>query len=70
LTIRTWTEEEIQQALEAKRLEPKDVNRAKSNCPADITLHWGLSESRPPRARVFQLSDNEPQLEDHSQPTA
>jgi hypothetical protein len=55
LTIRTWTEEEIQKALESKELEPRNVNRAKGNCPADVSLYWELSSWPPPHARAFQL---------------
>jgi hypothetical protein len=69
LTIRTWTEEEIQKALESKELEPKDVNRAKGNCPVGISLYWESSPVRPPHVRAFQLPGGGPQPEDHSRPT-
>jgi hypothetical protein len=54
LTIRTWTEGEIQKALDSKELEMKDVNKAKGNCPVDISLYWELSSSDPPRTKVFE----------------
>ncbi len=71
LTIRTWTEEEIREALESKKLQLKEVNRAKGNCPVDISLHWELSSSPPPHARAFQLQVPEGGLppEDRSRPT-
>jgi hypothetical protein len=55
LTIRTWTEEEIQNAIEAKKLEPKYINKAKGNCPVYVCLYWELSSSRPPHRRAFQI---------------
>ena len=71
LSIHTWSEEEIQTAIESKKLKLEDVNRAKSNCPVDITLHWELSSSRPPHRRTFQIqgSVDEALPADKSQPT-
>jgi hypothetical protein len=71
LTIRTWTEEEIREALESKKLQLKAVNRAKGNCPVDISLYWELSSSPPPHARAFQLQLREGGAppESHSRPT-
>lgn len=70
LTIRPWTEEETQKALESKKLEPKDVNKAKGNCPVDICLYWELSSSRPPHRRAFQtrVTDGEVPSKDNSEP--
>lgn len=70
LTIRTWTEEEIQEARDAGKLEPKDENKAKGNCPVDICLYWELSPSRPPHRRAFQIRvpDGEVPSKDNSEP--
>lgn len=69
LEIRPW-EEEIQKTLDANKLEPKDVNKAKGYCRVDICLYWELSSSRPPRRRAFQIRvpDGEVPPEDNSEP--
>jgi len=66
LTIRTWTDKEIQDALDSKKLEMKDVNKAKGSCPVDISLYWELSSCRPPHRRIFQIRgpSNETSSED------
>jgi hypothetical protein len=44
LTIRPWTDKEIQDAIDSKRLDAKDVTKAKGNCPVEICLHWQIEE--------------------------
>jgi hypothetical protein len=55
LVIRQWTDKEIRDALHSKKLEAKDVDRAKGNCPVDIALYWTLSSTEPPQAQSFQI---------------
>ena len=60
LTIRTWTEKEVEKALDAGTLESKDVDRAKGNCPVEVSLHWALSSGKPPKIKSFEIKRDEP----------
>jgi len=51
--MRTWTEEEIQKAIDSKKLEEKDVNKAKGNCPVDVSFSWEYVEGELPRSKAF-----------------
>jgi hypothetical protein len=54
LTIRTWSDEEIQEAKASGKLEGKDEDKAKGSCPVEICLHWQLNRDKPPRAKPFE----------------
>jgi hypothetical protein len=53
LTIGRWTDEEIQKAITDNKL--KLENRAKGNCPVEISLHWTLSSCEPPKTMSFEI---------------
>lgn len=53
LDVRTWREEEIQKAIASKKLEEKDVNKAKGNCPVDVSFSWEYVEGELPRRKAF-----------------
>jgi len=55
LTIRTWTEEEVQEAVDSKKLELNDVDKAKGYCLVDISLHWELSSCKPPKMKIYAI---------------
>jgi len=53
LGIRTWGDEEIQKAIESKKLDVKDVDNAKGSCPVDITFFWAYAEAKLPPRNAF-----------------
>jgi hypothetical protein len=53
LGIRMWRDEEIQQAIESKKLDVKDVDKAKGSCPVDITFFWAYAEAKLPPRNAF-----------------
>lgn len=53
LDVRTWTEKEIQEAIASKKLEEKDVNKAKGNCPVDVSFSWEYVEGELPSRKIF-----------------
>jgi hypothetical protein len=53
LKIRTWSEDEINGAIECGKLDAKDVDKAKGNCPADVTFFWKYVGGELPRAKTF-----------------
>jgi hypothetical protein len=55
LKVRTWTDEEIKQAIDSSKLDAKDADKAKGNCPVDVTFFWEPSEGKLPRTRAFKL---------------
>jgi len=55
LKIRTWTDEEINQAIKSSKLEAKDVDKAKGNCPVDVTFFWESNKDKLPKTRAFKL---------------
>ena len=57
LKIRTWTDEEIKQAIASSKLDAKDVDKANGNCPVDVTFYWESGGDKLPRTRVFKLLD-------------
>lgn len=57
LDIRTWTAEEIQQAIKSGKLKAEDENKAKGNCPVDATFYWEFDENKLPRTRVFTFEN-------------
>ncbi len=56
LKIRNWTPEEIRQAIESGKLKTKDTDKAKGNCPVDVTFFWESVEGKLPRIRSFKFS--------------
>lgn len=55
LVIREWTENEINNAIESGKLEKKDINKAKGNCPVDVSLFWMFSSDDMPRRKIFSV---------------
>jgi hypothetical protein len=55
LKVRTWTDEEIKQAIDSGKLEAKDADKAKGNCPVDVTFFWESIEGKLPRTRAFKF---------------
>lgn len=55
IEIRTWTEKEINKALESDKLKQEDVDKAKGNCPVEVSLFWQFSTDDLPPARVFEF---------------
>ena len=55
LDVWMWKDEEIQQAVESGKLNKKDVDKAKCNCPVDVTFYWQFSSDELPRGRIFIL---------------
>jgi len=53
LDVRTWTEKEIQEAITSKKLEEKDVNKAKGNCPVDVSFFWEYVGGELPSRKIF-----------------
>jgi hypothetical protein len=53
LGIRTWRDEEIQKAIESKKLDVKDGDKAKGSCPVDITFFWAYAEAKLPPRNAF-----------------
>lgn len=57
LKIRTWTEEEISQAIESGKLDAKDADKAKGNCPVDVTFFWEFVKGKSPRTKAFKFGN-------------
>ena len=57
LKIRTWTDEEIKQAIASSKLDVKDVDKAKGNCPVEVTFFWKSVEGELPKTRAIKLLD-------------
>jgi len=57
LKIRTWTDDEINQAIKTGKLDAKDVYKAKGNCPVDVTFYWEFGGDKLPKTRAFKLED-------------
>jgi len=55
LKIRNWTDEEIKQAIDSGKLDAKDTDKAKGNCPVDVSFYWQFSDRELPRTRIFTL---------------
>lgn len=55
LKIGEWKEQEIQRAINSGKLEQKDVDKAKGNCPVDVSFYWQFSSNELPRRRIFIL---------------
>lgn len=55
LRIRTWTDEEIQKAIDSGKLDAKDTDKAKGNCPVDLTFYWESIKDKLPRTRTFKF---------------
>ena len=55
LNIRTWTDEEIRQAVDSSKLNAKDTDKAKGNCPVDVTFFWESIEGELPRIMSLKL---------------
>lgn len=55
LDVRTWKKEEIQGAIDSGKLDEKDVDKAKRNCPVDVSFYWRFSSDELPRRRIFIL---------------
>jgi hypothetical protein len=53
--IREWNQGEIRQAIESEKLDVKDVDKAKRNCPVDVSFYWQFSSSELPRRKIFTL---------------
>ena len=60
LKVRTWTDEEIKQAIDSGKLEAKDADKAKGNCPVDVTFFWESVKGKLPRTRAFKFGKEEP----------
>ena len=58
LEIREWTQDEIQQAIQSEKLDVKDVDKAKRNCPVDISFYWQFSSDELPRRKTFVVRIN------------
>ncbi|MDI6451844.1 hypothetical protein [Anaerobaca lacustris] len=57
LEIRSWTEKEIEKAMESGKLKREEVDRAKGNCPVKVDSYWKFSPDALPPTRVFQRCD-------------
>jgi len=57
LKIRTWKEEEINQAIEFGKLDAKDADKAKGNCPVDVTFFWEFVKGKSPRTKAFKFGN-------------
>ncbi len=55
LNIRTWREDEISQAIESSKLNAKDTDKAKGNCPVDVTFFWEFDKGKFPRTKSFKF---------------
>jgi hypothetical protein len=55
LKIRTWTDEEIRQAIADSKLNAEDTDKAKGNCPVDVTFFWESVEDKLPRIRSIKF---------------
>jgi len=55
LKIRIWTDEEINQAIKSGKLDAKDTDKAKRNCPVDVTFFWESIKGKLPRTRFFKF---------------
>jgi len=53
LDIREWRQDEIKQAIDSKKLDVKDVDKAKRNCPVDVSFYWRFSSDYLPRRKTF-----------------
>jgi len=71
LNIRTWTEREIEQAIESGKLKREDVDKARGNCPVAVSLYWQFSTDALPPVRAYQVQappDNNPEDPDDPGP--
>ena len=57
LKIRTWTDEEIKQAIDSGKLDAKDADKAKGNCPVNVTFFWESIKGKLPRTKTFKFGD-------------
>ena len=55
LKIRTWTDEEIKQAIDSGKLDTKDADKAKGNCPVNVTFFWEPIKDQLPKTRIFKF---------------
>ena len=55
LKIRTWSEEEIKQAIDSGKLDAKDADKAKGNCPVNLTFFWESIKDKLPRTKTFKF---------------
>jgi len=55
LDIRTWTQAEIAKAVESEKLKAEDVDKAKGNCPVDVSLYWEFATDDLPPVRAFEV---------------
>jgi len=56
LEIKEWTEGEIKKAIDSGKLDAKDINKAKGNCPVDVSLFWMCSSEDMPRGKIFSVA--------------
>lgn len=54
LDVRTWTEKEIQDAIDSEKLDVKNVAKAKGNCPVDVSFFWEYVEGELPKRKIFR----------------
>ncbi len=59
LRIRTWSDDEINQAIASRTLDSKDADRARGNCQVDITFFREHIKDNLPKTKTFQFSDTE-----------
>ncbi len=57
LKIRTWKDEEIKQAIDSGKLDAKDADKAKGNCPVDVTFFWESVKGKLPRTGAFKFGN-------------
>jgi len=55
INIREWTEEEINKAISQGKIQEKDRNSVKGQCPIEYELFWSLDEKDLPRQMIFSL---------------
>ncbi|MBN2595104.1 MAG: hypothetical protein JXA81_16490 [Sedimentisphaerales bacterium] len=55
LVVREWTKDEINNAIESGKLEKENINKAKRNCPVDVSLFWMFSSEDIPKGKIFSV---------------
>ncbi len=58
LEIREWKKEEINKAIESGKPDPNEVDKAKRNCPVDVSFFWEFSSEDMPTRKLFSVATN------------
>jgi len=58
--VRQWSDKEIQDAIASEEPDVKDVDKAKGNCPVDVSCFWEYVEGELPKRKIFRKQKGKP----------